>query len=270
MSNFQLKSSGSQSTTGTAILLSDTSGVYEPSTNPTGYGLAQLPSGNRTTSKVSYGAYYVKNLATLEEQAYTAISQSDAQNMAAGLLNYSIPSSIFKSDNTIPFDDSVYQIKYKNAFQGISILDLFEGSSNVLVNGDITEFVGAKCITFTFDDINYILQIASVNVGDSTVSLTTSWSNPDLTRTGVDYFVEYESESYLACSYNVNKCIQGKIAKVSLNSCTCNKKEIVTLNNAVTLLFSIDINMDKLKYQKVNDTLTLLTTYCSGNGCNCN
>lgn len=270
MSNFQLKSSSSQSTNGTGILLPDISGVYEASTNPTGYGASQTPINKRRTIDVQYGAFYVKNLNTLEVYPYTTISQTDARNMAAGSFSYTIQSSIFKSDNTIPFDDSVYYIKYKNAFQGLSILDFSQDSTNVVVSGDITEFVGAKYIAFTSLTVNYVLEIASVNVLDNTVTLVTEWSLGDLTLNPSDYFVEYESESYLACSYNVNKCIQNKIAKVSLNACSCNKKEIVTLNNAVVLLFSIDINMDKLKYEKVNNTLTLLTTYCSGNGCNCN
>ena len=64
MSNFQLKSSTAQSTTGTVIYLTDTTGVYNASTNPTGYGASQIPANSRRTSDIQYGAYYIKNLNT--------------------------------------------------------------------------------------------------------------------------------------------------------------------------------------------------------------
>jgi hypothetical protein len=84
-----------------------------------------------------------------------------------------------------------------------------------------------------------------------------------------NFEVAYESTTYFANTYNINKCLHSKIAQLSLSTCSCKNKSTEKLYEAVMMYMSIQPNMDLGKYTKAQEIIQALTIYCNGGECNC-
>jgi hypothetical protein len=252
------------------IVFTETTGVYS-STNLTGYGAAQIPTGTRETSDVVNSTLDVFNYngtinfnggeyPILVDDIYTIdFNGVTAQAIAAGA-----PQTI-DLGTLIPdeYIDSVYKSVYYNWFNALDVVNNY--SSNAILVNDYNEFLNASYVDILFDGIHYIYEIVSINQALSTV--TVNGTLPDLTDASCK--IGYSSIAYFASTFFINKCLHDRVAKLAISSCTCDNKCTEKLYEAVMLYMSIQPNMDLGKYQKAQDIIEYLNNYCNDGCCNC-
>ena len=269
--SLQVKNKVTPNNSNRNVVFSETTGVYS-GTNPGGYGASQSPTGYRSVSDIgSSNLEFLTYNGTLNFNGgstpdvvgsiyATSYIDTDARNIANGT------SQTIDLGTLVPNDyvDSVYKSVYYNWFNGIDMVT--RNDDTTLLVPDTNEFIGASYIEIiTGIDIHSIYEVVSVN--STTFSIVVNGVLPDMTT--AIYRVGYSSTSYFANTYDINKCLHGRVAKLAVSSCTCNNKCTEKLFEAVMLYMSIQPNIDLGKYQKAQEIITYLTNYCNDGCCNC-
>ena len=255
------------------ILLTDTTGVYSTS-NSTGYGADQVPTGLRETADVLTANVSILNYngslsfgggsnPTIVDEVYStsfdnttaiALANGTSQTIALGTL---IPDT---------YIDAVYKSVYYNWFNAVPVMAITYYNANTISVTNVEQFVGAAYVNIYFGGAHKIYSIVSV---DTTYSRVTVSGSIDPILNTESYTIGYSSTAYFANVYSINKCLHSRISKLAISSCSCNNGCTEKLYEAVMLFMSIQPNMDLGKYQKAQDIITYLTNYCNDGCCNC-
>ena len=257
------------------VVFTETTGVYS-STNPTGYGATQIPTPYRETTDI-VGLMYGSSLQILTVNGtftfnggitptvigsiYSVIyNNATAQSIAAGT------TQTFDLGTLIPstYIDGIYKSVYYNWFPGY--YTVASNTTNSVTVSQPTEFINAKYINIYYSGgAHYIFEILSLDT--TTGVMVLNGTVPLLVP--ADYDISYESITYFANTYSINKCLHSRISKLAISSCTCNNGCTEKLYEAVMLYMAIQPNMDLGKYQKAQDIIEYLTNYCNDGCCNC-
>jgi hypothetical protein len=256
------------------ISLTDTTGVYSTS-NSTGYGADQVPTGLRETTDVLTANVSILNYngtlnftglsatPTIVDEVYStsfdnttaiALANGTSQTIALGTL---IPDT---------YVDAVYKSVYYNWFDATPVMTIAYYNANTISVTNVEDFVNAAYVNIYFSGVYKIYNIVSVDTTYSRVTLLGSVSSMLNTES---YTIGYSSTAYFASTYYINKCLHNRVAKLAISSCSCNNSCTEKLYEAVMLFMSIQPNMDLGKYQKAQDIITYLTNYCNDGCCNC-
>jgi len=255
-----------------STVLTETTGVYS-STNPTGYGATQIPTGFREIVDILNSNLQVLSVngtvtfnggstPTVIDSVYsTSYNNTVAQAIAAGT------SQIVDLGTLIPneYIDGIYKSYYYNWFTGQGTVST--GTGSTLIVSDPTEFAIGNYIVIMLVNIPYSYEI--IGVDPNSYTITVNGTVPVELTAAESYKVGYTSISYFANTYAINKCLHDRVAKLAISSCTCDNKCTEKLYEAVMLYMSIQPNMDLGKYQKAQDIIEYLTNYCNDGCCNC-
>jgi hypothetical protein len=254
------------------IVFTETTGVYS-STNPTGYGATQTPTGFREIVDILNSNLKILTVngtvnfiggstpTVIGEVYSTSYNNTNAQLIANGT-----PQNI-DLGTLIPeeYVDGVYKSYYYNWFTGQGTVSTNTG--NTLIVSNTTEFAAGNYINIIILDVSYNYEIVSVD--PDSLTITINGTVPvDLTLVN-SYKVGYTSTAYFANTFSINKCLHSRISKLAISSCSCNNGCTEKLYEAVMLYMAIQPNMDLGKYQKAQDIIEYLNNYCNDGCCNC-
>jgi hypothetical protein len=256
------KSSSSLSTNGKVLSLSDTTGNYNVTTNPGGYGASQTPAGLREIADIVGGKLdFYFNGSTNPDYTFT-LTNVIAQGLASGSSTYDLTMGDLGGSSDDVFDDQVIKMIYQVIFNGVSTGAVTQNSATVTITAD--NAVGAKYFIIISGGNEYTYEIISQT--STTVTL-----NEILTFTtgNYNYKLVYESTNYLALTHNILKCIHSNIAELACSTCSCKERALEKTTEALMQYFGIETNMDKGNYNCAQEIIDSLTIYCGKDGCNC-
>lgn len=257
------KSSSSLSANGKVLSLSDTTGNYNVTTNPGGYGASQIPAGLRKISDIDGGKLdFYFNGSTIPDYTFT-LNNATAQGLANGSSTYDLTMGNLGGSSDDIFDDQVIKIVYSVIFQGEDTCFLTSGQSTIQLQFP-NDALGAKYINLA--DIG-LFEIISYDPNTNIVTLDTEMTVND--EVNWVYEVYYESTNYLALTHNILKCVHTNIANVACSTCSCKEKAVEKTTEALIQYFGIETNMDKGNYNCAQEIIESLTIYCGKDGCNC-
>lgn len=254
------------------IQRTDITGAYNSTTNPTGRGTGQIPTGKRETLDIISGDLYIlplygtitadgSSIPTLTELLYSkTYTNVEAQALVATPEVLDLGTLI--GDDYV---DGVYFGSYTEWYTGTGLVSNVS-LSKVLTVPDYNEFTNAKYIAIdVLGDAAYKLyEIVKVNT-DNTIEI-----NVELLLTaGSAHKVGYESINYFANVFDINKCLHSNIAKTACSDCGCNEGKKEKHLAAVMQFFGIETNMDRGNYTCSKELIETITIYCSKNGCGC-
>lgn len=255
------------------LSLTETTGVFS-TLNPGGYGALQDPAGGREIGDILSSNFNILNYngtLTYEgpltpvktgELYSTSYNNTEAQAIANGTVQTLDLATLIG----VNYVDAVYKSVYYNFFPGSSLISQGANSTTISVV-DYNEFLNAKYL-FIINPLGSsgtsVVEILSVNT-DNTLTINIEQS---IVANRI-CLIGYESTTYFANTYNINKCLHSKIAKLSLSNCSCKNKSTEKLYEAVMMYMSIQPNMDLGKYTKAQEIINALTIYCNGGECNC-
>lgn len=251
------------------VEFTETTGTYNATTNPTGYGASQIPAGTREITDILSsnlailplnGTYGYSGSATpdTEDLLYSVEYDNTSAQSIAGGTPITLDLGDLIGDDYI---DAVYKLIYHNWFIGADVVT--QGTSSNLLNvSDYNDFTNAKYIKLIIDTVDYIYEILAVNT-NNTIQI-----NGETALDGdISYEVAYESISYFDNIYYINKCIHSKVAKIACSECSCDDKKKEKIFENLFQLFGIQTNMDRENYSCANEIISGITIYCSSNGC---
>jgi hypothetical protein len=257
------KSSSALSTNGKVLSLSDTTGNYNVTTNPGGYGASQTPAGLREVSDIDGGKLdFYFNGSTNPDYTFT-LTAGTAQGLANGSSTYDLTMGNLGGSSDDVFDDQVVKLVYQVIFDGNDLCQVSQGSNSVTLYS-LNDAAGAKYFVIIDGVDEYTYEI--ISEGSSFVTLD---SEVTLTSGDYNYKVIYESTNYLALTHNILKCIHTNIANVACSTCSCKEKAVEKTTEALMQYFGIETNMDKGNYNCAQEIIESLTIYCGKDGCNC-
>jgi hypothetical protein len=165
-------------------------------------------------------------------------------------------------------DSNVIKSEYIVFFEAPNetLFSIVNGSKNLIITGS------------EFDDylnFNYVLldnqpyKVASIIVDtDITVVLETEYTGPTL----IDYqgIFGYAKNFYHAHICTINKCLHGKIATLSTESCSCKDKSIDKVSRYLFMFFGIEVLIEAMNYKKAQEVIDSLKLICqSDKTCGC-
>lgn len=252
------------------VSLLETTGGYS-TTNVGGYGALQIPLGQREIADINSSNYSIltSNGGLTYEGSLTPtivgelVSEEYNSSEAQSIANQNT-ATLDLLDN-IDYVDGVYKSVYYSWFlSGGGVIS--NEDNNIITVDFIDDFIGAKfLLIIDYDGLgtNVIVEILEI------IDNTSIRINIDIQlQSDHNYAVAYESTSYFANTYNINKCLHSKIANLAA-SCGCNDDYVSTLFQAVMLYMSIQPNMDLGKYTQAQETINALTMFCNDGSCNC-
>lgn len=260
-----------ESKSGTSIVLQDTTGVYNITTNPTGYGIIPDTISTRAIAVIR-GAFINITPPKSVIPVNVQISAVNAQLNATVTTPYTITNALFggTSADTLV---GVYKVEYVVYFVGdAGHTTTYTNGSNVVAcsSGGISDFTNAKYITV--NGVGTVYEIASI-VGNN-IYLTTNFAGITVTLANSLNFIGYSTIKYIAAQNTIKSCIHNSIAKLSVEhdcGCGCEECEKTESNcGNLTLFFGINANMDNLKYSQAQTIIDYLVLKCSSDDCNCN
>jgi hypothetical protein len=256
------KSASSLSTNGKVLSLSDTTGNYNVTTNPGGYGTSQIPAGLREIADINSGKLDFYFNGSIDPDYTFILNNTTTQGLANGSSTYDLTMDDLGGSSDDVFDDQVIKMVYQVIFNGVSTGAITQNSATVAITAD--DAVGAKYFIITSGGNEYIYEIISQT--STTVTL-----NEVLTFTtgNYNYKLAYESTNYLALTHNILKCIHTNIAELACSTCSCKEKALEKTTEALMQYFGIETNMDKGNYNCAQEIIDSLTIYCGKDGCNC-
>lgn len=255
------KSSSSLSANGKVLSLSDTTGNYNVTTNPGGYGASQVPAGLREISDIDGGKLdFYFNGSTIPDYTFT-LTAGTAQGLASGSSTYDLTMGNLGGSSNDVFDDQVIKMVYNVIFDGIDNANIVSGSAVIDLMYD-DDAIGAKYINLIGIGLFEILEYNPLN---GNILIDTEMTIND----EVSYQLYYESTNYLALTHNILKCVHTNIANVACSTCSCKEKAVEKTTEALIQYFGIETNMDKGNYNCAQEIIESLTIYCGKDGCNC-
>lgn len=253
------------------IRLGDETGLYNVTTNPEGYGLANQVNtrSNRRVTDIQYTSieFYEQDdteaISTFTVEGLSTGS-ADAENLADQTNDYDI-------NATTEWPVGVYHTKYIPYFASLNTIDfLFTEDSKTVTVSDasplLDELVNVKYIIY--NGVRYtVSNVVNPASTSATITLTEAFQDPTVTATGDTVFLGYEAITYIAVKNAITECLNNKVADMALETCGC--QTYTTLMNAVVIYDSIERNMDAGNYTKASNILTYLENFCSSDDCGC-
>jgi len=255
------KSASSLSTNGKVLSLSDTTGNYNVTTNPGGYGTSQIPAGLREIADINSGKLDFYFNGSIDPDYTFILNNTTTQGLAAGTSTYDLTMDDLGGSSDDVFDDQVIKMVYQVIFNGADTCFLTSGQSTIQLQYP-NDALGAKYINLNSVGL---FEILSYNPNTNIVTLDTEMTIND----EVHYEVYYESTNYLALTHNILKCIHTNIAELACSTCSCKEKALEKTTEALMQYFGIETNMDKGNYNCAQEIIDSLTIYCGKDGCNC-
>lgn len=261
------KSSSSLSANGKVLSLSDTTGNYNVTTNPGGYGAAQIPAGQREVSDIDGGKLdFYFNGSTNPDYTFT-LTAGTAQGLANGSSTYDLTMGNLGGSSDDVFDDQVVKLVYQVIFDGNDNVSPIAGTNTIQLF-QANDGLGAKFIELNDGIESFgVYEIASYNPNTNIITLTETLPLNFPNDLGAKYY--YESTNYLALTHNILKCIHTNVANVACSTCSCKEKAVEKTTEALMQYFGIETNMDKGNYNCAQEIIESLTIYCGKDGCNC-
>lgn len=258
------KSSSALSTNGKVLSLSDTTGNYNVTTNPGGYGVLQTPAGLREISDILSGKLdFYFNGSTNPDYTFT-LNNTTAQGLANGSSTYDLTMGNLGGSSNDVFDDEVVKLVYQVNMPGDDIIDTVINTDTITTPNDIA--AGAKYIVIGYNGNDYTYEIIN-EISSTSIQVSEDITLP--TGSYSEYYLIYESTNYLALTHNILKCIHTNIANVACSTCSCKEKAVEKTTEALMQYFGIETNMDKGNYNCAQEIIESLTIYCGKDGCNC-
>jgi hypothetical protein len=250
----------------TSITLKDTTGVFDLSSNPGGYGI------DNSFASPTF-AYLFWRFWTDDADAFTEafIASANTTELVFGS-GYSITPTIVGSETmTDKFTDGVYQGNYVPL-------------NSTTVQG--TFVVGSKIVTLSstdFDPASKGSTLAAYVIGITGDANSTRLFEVDWTGTNDDTQITLVEEfDGVAGSYDlwfgplqdfkvlVNKgaeeCIVNTIGKISQTDCVCTKERDL-VNKFIQWRFAADVQFDCEDYDGAQNLLTQINRYCAAGAC---
>lgn len=251
--------------------LGESTGVYNSTTNPGGYGASQVPTGTREVTDIISGNIFIltkdgtievegATILTVTEDIYSEILDDTAAQLLSGGTDKDIDLSSLED-----YSDGVYQVAYINWFEGTSTINGEDIS--IISVADINEFVNSTYISIDVENNGTFLiyEILNINTTNNTITI-----NSTITTDGeVDYRVGYSVIGYFANVCDINRCLYSDVAKIACSECGCNKTKKEKLFISVMDFLGIETNMGRGNYNCAQELIDSITIYCSKSGCGC-
>jgi hypothetical protein len=267
---------------GDVITFTDTTGVYNGSTNPTGYGTPNRGNANHITdfiiTKPDASQTTVRNNEALTTPTQAAVPVLVPAN---ALTKTFTPSLAGYDTSYLTFPDGVYKFSYRMWYRVVGTVTttgLVSGSGKVITFADST---------FTdnvlgFGDTRWVKVLnAAGEENDRYVSTITSNTEIILSQAldnvsdgdTVTIYAGYYTDIYLMVTNGLLRCIQPKMAKYSLGEQSCCKQcGSPSINKAMEVffgIFSVEAQFTVGLYAEANANISALNKICSSEDCKC-
>lgn len=181
-----------QSKDQTTLTLTDSTGVYNATTNPTGYGSAQLPATTREVADIDKSIIVM----TYKDVDYTinldSTTTPTAQDFANQTSNLDITGANLGGTSADKLDNGIFNLDYTVGFDDLKVATL---------SGILSSSIGSTGnYSTSIPNGNYIIWIAAIDGGgnlSNAVSTALTWTaagvatTSTLTFTGVNNAVSY-------------------------------------------------------------------------------
>lgn len=252
----------STSKTGKSLVLKDTTGVYDVTTNPGGYGVP-----NPYTVQISAVGCILRHK-LWNDPAWETLWLTGANYTALSAAGYTFGSE----SNATALADGVHQFKL------LPIKTVSSG--HTFTNGSKT----VNCPTFDPNalgqaGLQYVIaaNVSNQPVGDpieidwtgvnvlGTMTLLTPWTGPTGTYT---LWTSIEGDLKVLINKGAEACITGAIGKLS--ECTCDCSDAIRkLNQLLLWKFGADVQMDRKDYDGAHNMVVTINKLCSSCNCGC-
>lgn len=262
-----------QSNERTSFKIPDLTGVYDATTNPTGYGNSQFPTGERTVADITSSRFIltkphdetngVPNEYTIELDGTTTPTSVDIADETEQL---EVTNATFGGINSDILPDGIYSGRYEVEFQA-SVLGSF--TSGILTTSDNSNWsnhdvaVGST-LRIVYSGLDAYFIVATVT--DDELTFT---DNTGLVSGTVDYdvFVVYRTLFYVLLTKSSEKCWAESAPKVIGDFCCsgCNEQSTLEVTKFATLLDTAKAAYVTENYSKSQEIIDYLVSKCTDN-----
>lgn len=240
------------------LTIKDSTGAYNVSTNPGGYG---SPNPYNTPTQGFLLARYWTETSYLS----TYLDPSEMTSLLGSGLSFGSATS------ANAFADGVHQLKYLPLKDTGATAVFTNGSKTVTVTGfDITTLgeAGAKYAA-AFDGADPEGEPTLIDWTGTNNSTTITLKSVFLGATGT-YALQVAVEGDLKVKINkaAEACIVGGIGKLAEVNCECIDNE-KTLNKLIRWRFAADVKFDLLDYEGAHNMIVAINKICAASDCSC-
>jgi len=257
----------------TYFKIPDLTGVYNATTNPTGYGNSQFPTGERTVADITSSRFIltkphdetngVPNEYTIELDGTTTPTSIDIADETEEL---EVTDVTFNGSIGTVQADGIYTGRYEVEFQA-SILGSF--TSGILTTSDNSNWsnhdvaVGST-LRIVYSGLDAYFIVATVTDDELTFTDNTGLVSG---TTDYDVFVVYRTLFYVLLTKSSEKCWAESAPKVIGDFCCseCNEQSTLEVTKFATLLDTAKAAYVTENYSKSQEIIDYLVSKCTDN-----
>lgn len=234
---------------GSSLTIKDSTGAYNVSTNPGGYGTPNADEPTVVGFRVRYWA---------DTDIYGSLVTDDTTILAA-LLGAGFALTIEQlGESEADFSSGVHHIKYYPLEEVDTIVTLTKDSKLVTVTaGTAPSTWDSDYVGIVFNDgatlgTKVFLIDRNEAITSTTFYLTEAWT--DDTITGQAVMLAPEADLKILAVEEAQSCLVGRIGKLG-KSCTCNEDEVDLLMWLTMQIFAAQINFDCADYTNAHNKI---------------
>lgn len=263
-----------QSNDRTSFKIPDLTGVYDATTNPTGYGNGQFPTGEREVADITSSRFVltkphdetngVPNEYTVELDNSSTPSSSD---IADGTSELEVTDATFGGTLGTILADGIYSGKYEVEFETGVLGDFSSGTylqTSDNSNWSTHDIQVGSVIRVVYSGLDKYYTVATVN-GDQ----LTFTDNDGLDDSVTDYnlYTVYKTLFYVLLTKSSEKCWSESAPKAFKKSCCddCHDNSIMEIVKFATLLDTSKAAYISEDYNKSQEIIDYLVSKCEGN-----
>lgn len=254
-----------QSNDRTYFQIPDLTGVYNATTNPTGYGNGQFPTGRREVADIAKSIFTLNKPNNTTDYTVTLDGSSTPTQaqLANGTEELQITAVTFGGSTGDTLDDGIYTGRYDVFFlchiQASYSGGTFSINSGVWADYDI---VVGSLIQISGGDVFYIVD--TIDGAD----LTFSNDDGDIpTSATIDFYIVYRTLFYVLLTKSSEKCWAESAPKVIGNLCCskCNEESVREVTKFAILLDTSKAAYVTENYTKSQEIIDYLVSKCTTN-----
>jgi len=245
----------------TTLVIGDTTGAYNVSTNPTGYG-----APNYAVSAVVELVFDAIIPNTSEYTDPYVLTGSDAEDIMNQVSDLNITSQVLDSTATTnsPLQDGAYYCRYTPYWLAATTISVTAGSASATLSSTAAVAPYAGVNRMKIDGEYY-----GASVSGTAVTLDREYiGTTNATQT---WYAGFMDAIVLQQMCNGERCVTKKIAQLYNENCDCKNLAKAEAFQKKQDLYAADILFDNGDYTQFQSLMNQVTAYCNDadNGCNC-
>lgn len=257
------------SKTATSVTLQDTTGAYNVSTNPGGYGTPNPASPASTTKAYILWRYWTD---TSYGTPFTLSAGNITSLQGAGLAITPLMQGL-STDSDAVFSDGIHQIKYIPA-QALAGTGTFTASSKIVVlSGSsgvaaLQALGGIVWVLVVIAGTTYAYELDTTGTNDNT-QLTLKTAVTVSSGAGATVIVGGEDDIKILINKAAEACIVSSTGALADIPGSCLEVE-ATLNKMIRWQFAANIQYECEDYDGAHNLVVSINKYCTSGKCICN